>query len=66
VAPNAQFLPGWLLTNTGHVRTDARLATGDPRVFAVGAVRADFGGNLVEAMGEGVSTAEAAARRLVK
>jgi thioredoxin reductase (NADPH) len=36
----------------------------DSRVFAAGAVRAGYGGNLVQALAEGVGAAEAAARRL--
>jgi hypothetical protein len=34
-------------------------------VFAAGAVRADYGGNVVQAMAEGVGAAEAAARLLL-
>jgi thioredoxin reductase (NADPH) len=64
VAPNTGFVPAPLLTATGHIKTSAGFATSDPRVFAVGAVRADYGGNVVEAMAEGVGAAEAAARLL--
>ena len=63
VEPNAGFVPAKLRDESGHVPTGADLATPDPRIFAVGAVRAGFGGNLAEAMAEGVSAAEAAARR---
>jgi thioredoxin reductase (NADPH) len=66
VVPITAFLPGKLLTKSGHVNAGADLATTDPRVFAVGAARADYGGNLVQAMAEGVSAAEAVARALVK
>jgi thioredoxin reductase (NADPH) len=62
--PNTQFVPSSLLTPTGHIRT-SDLATPDPRVFAVGAVRADYGGNVVQAMAEGIGAAEAAAQRLL-
>ena len=65
VAPNTGFVPASLLAATGHIKTGAGFATSDPRVFAVGAVRADYGGNVVEAMAEGVGAAEAAARLLV-
>jgi len=65
VAPNTQFVPPSLLTATGHIRTTAGLATSDARVFAVGAVRADYGGNVVQAMAEGIGAAEAVARPLV-
>jgi thioredoxin reductase (NADPH) len=63
--PNTDFVPASLLTATGHIKTNPDLATTDARVFAVGAVRADYGGNVVQAMAEGVAAAEAAARLLV-
>jgi thioredoxin reductase (NADPH) len=63
--PNTDFAPAALLTATGHIRTTPGFATGDSRVFAVGAVRADYGGNVVQAMAEGVGAAEAATRLLV-
>jgi thioredoxin reductase (NADPH) len=62
VAPNSGFLPQALRTPSGHVATGRDFATADRRVFAVGAVRADYGGYAVEAMAEGVGAAEAAAR----
>jgi thioredoxin reductase (NADPH) len=62
--PNSDFVPAAWRTASGHVHTDAGFATRNARVFAVGAVRAGYGGNLVEAMAEGVGAAEAAARRL--
>jgi thioredoxin reductase (NADPH) len=62
VEPNGRFLPAELRTPSGHVRAGADLATADPRVFAAGAIRPDFGGNAVQAMAEGVGAAEAAAR----
>jgi thioredoxin reductase (NADPH) len=63
--PNTEFAPASLLTETGHIKTTPWFATSDSRVFAVGAVRADYGGNLVQAMAEGVGAAEAAARLLL-
>ena len=63
--PNSEFAPASLLTATRHIKTSAALATCDSRVFAVGAVRADYGGNVVQAMAEGVGAAEAAARLLI-
>jgi thioredoxin reductase (NADPH) len=60
--PNTEFAPPSLLTATGHIKTTPEFATADSRVFAVGAVRADYGGNLVQAMAEGVGAAEAVAR----
>jgi thioredoxin reductase (NADPH) len=62
--PNTLFVPSSLLTPTGHVRT-CDLATSDSRVFAVGAVRADYGGNVVQAMAEGIGAAEAATQMLL-
>jgi len=63
--PNAEFVPAALLTTTGHIRTDLGFATSDARVFAAGAVRATYGGNVVEAMAEGVAAAEAVTRLLL-
>ena len=63
-APNTQFVPASLLVASGHIRTTSGFATSDARVFAVGAARADYGGNILEAMAEGVSAAEGAARSL--
>src|SRR5262249_47352523 len=62
--PNTGFVPASFLTATGHIRTHSGFETSDSRVFAVGAVRADYGGNIVEAMAEGVGAAEAVARSL--
>ncbi|MFC4314554.1 NAD(P)/FAD-dependent oxidoreductase [Steroidobacter flavus] len=62
--PNAQFIPSSLLATTGHIATGPDLSTTDDRVLAVGAVRAGYGGNIVEAMAEGVRAAEAASHRL--
>jgi thioredoxin reductase (NADPH) len=63
--PNTKFVPAAVLTATGHVRTASDLTTSDPRVFAVGAVRADYGGNVMQAMAEGVGAAEAVTRLLL-
>jgi thioredoxin reductase (NADPH) len=64
VAPNTAFVPKSLLDSTGHVATNGGVATSDPRIFAVGAVRPQYGGNIVQAMSEGVTAAEAAVRLL--
>lgn len=63
-APNTQFVPASLLAASGHINTSPGLATSDARVFAVGAARAGYGGNILEAMAEGVSAAESAARSI--
>jgi thioredoxin reductase (NADPH) len=61
-APNTGFVPASLRAATGHLRTQSDFATSDPRVFAVGAVRAGYGGHIVQAMAEGVGAAETVAR----
>jgi thioredoxin reductase (NADPH) len=58
VVPNTEFVPAPLLTATGHIKTGPGLATSDSRVLAIGAVRADYGGNIVQAMAEGVGAAQ--------
>ena len=58
VVPNTEFVPAPLLTATGHIKTGPGLSTSDPRVLAIGAVRADYGGNIVQAMAEGVGAAQ--------
>ncbi|MBW8783342.1 MAG: FAD-dependent oxidoreductase [Novosphingobium sp.] len=60
--PNTRFLPPTLLDADGLVRTNADFASADPRVFTVGAARANYGGHLIQAMAEGVGAAMAAAR----
>jgi thioredoxin reductase (NADPH) len=64
VAPNTGFLPSGLLTNTGHVETAQNFCSAEPRIFAAGAVRKEYGGNILQAMAEGVGAAEAALRQL--
>jgi len=62
--PNAGFVPAAMRAASGHVVAGPDTVTPDPRVFAAGAVRTNYGGNGVEAMAEGVRAAEAAARLL--
>ena len=57
--PSTEFAPRALLTASGHVQTGAHFASANPLIFAVGAARADYGGNVVQAMAEGVGAAEA-------
>jgi thioredoxin reductase (NADPH) len=64
VAPNTECVPSSLQNPTGHISTTPDYASTDPRVFAVGAVRAGYGGNVVQAMAEGIGAAEAAVHRL--
>jgi thioredoxin reductase len=60
VAPNSAFLPKKLRTPTGHIATGRDFATADRRIFAVGAVRSDYGGYVIEAMAEGTNAAQVA------
>lgn len=64
VEPNTAYVPAALRTASGHIQTTPDYASTDPRVFAVGAARANYGGNIVEAMAEGVGAAEAVCRSL--
>src|SRR3546814_1413597 len=41
--PNTDFMPASLLDASGHINTDAQLASADPRLIAIGAVRAGYG-----------------------
>lgn len=64
LAPNAGLLrPEVARDAAGFVVTDAGLETAAPGVFAVGAVRAGYGGRLAQAVGEAASAAERAAAR---
>jgi thioredoxin reductase (NADPH) len=54
VEPNASFLPTAMRDARGYAAPD------DPRIFAVGAVRANYGGQAAQAMAEGIGAAEAA------
>jgi thioredoxin reductase (NADPH) len=64
VTPNSAMVPPALLDERGLVRTGDRTAcsaqSGDPRLFAAGAVRAEYGGTATQAMAEGISAAAAA------
>jgi len=53
VEPNSGFLPPSVRCDaSGRVFTDASLRTSEPAVFAIGAVRAGYTGELVNAAGE--------------
>jgi thioredoxin reductase (NADPH) len=64
VSPNSNFVPESLREAGGCIRIDPHFAAPDCRIFAAGAVRLDYGGNLIQAMAEGVGAAETAARLL--
>ena len=53
VEPNAAFLPATVRRDdSGRVLTDERLRTADPAIFAIGAIRSGFSGELTGAAGE--------------
>ena len=53
VLPNASYLPTSVRRDSsGLVLTDASMRTAEPAIFAVGAVRAGYAGDLVSAAGE--------------
>ena len=58
VEPNTAFLPEAMRLPSGQ------MISSDPRIIAVGAVRAEYGGMAVQAMAEGVGAAIAAHRNL--
>ena len=64
VVPNGRFLPPDLVNAAGLISTGSELASSDPRIFAAGAIRAGYGGNVLQAMAEGVTAATSAARVL--
>ena len=64
LVPNAGLLgPAVARDAGGFVVTDATFETAAPGVFAVGAVRAGYGGRLTQAVAEATSAAERAAAR---
>lgn len=58
--PNSQLLPSDMQDAAGLVLTGEDLATRAPGVFAAGAVRAGYGGQIAQALAEGVSAAQGA------
>ncbi len=55
-SPNTDFLPATVARDEGgYVTTDARLRTSAPLLYAAGAVRAGYCGDLVAAAGEGAA-----------
>jgi thioredoxin reductase (NADPH) len=63
--PSTGFLPTSLLVPSGHIRTHTGFESANARLFAAGAARAGYGGNIVEAMAEGIGSAQAAAAALL-
>lgn len=66
LTPNTGFVPPSLLTASGHVDAGSDLLTRHPGVLAVGAARAAFGGNIVQAIAEGMGAAATAALALAR
>ena len=65
VAPNSGFLPPSVRRDeSGRVLTDASLRTSEPAVFAIGAVRAGYTGELVNAAGEAAAAVATIASEL--
>ena len=60
VTPNTAFLPDAMRSAEGFAQST------DPRIFAIGAVREDYGGQAAQAMAEGIGAAEAAHALLLK
>ncbi|HET7159332.1 MAG TPA: FAD-dependent oxidoreductase [Burkholderiales bacterium] len=67
VEPNAQFLPASVRRDeSGRVLTDAYMRTADPSIFAIGAVRAGYSGELTSAAGEAAVAAATIAGELAR
>jgi thioredoxin reductase (NADPH) len=65
VEPNSTFLPPSIRRDdSGRVITDERMRTADPAIFAIGALRSGFSGELTGAVGEAALAAAAVARDL--
>jgi thioredoxin reductase (NADPH) len=67
VEPNTSFLPPSVRRDeTGHVLTDERMRTAEPSIFAIGAVRSGFSGELTGAAGEAAIAASTVAADLTR
>jgi thioredoxin reductase (NADPH) len=65
VEPNADFLPPSIRRDDhGRVITDERMRTAEPAIFAIGALRSGFSGELTGAAGEAAIAAAAVASDL--
>ena len=65
--PNAAFLPPEITRDSrGHLVTGTDLATSIPGVYAIGAVRAAYGGTIADAMREAAMVATALAGRMAQ
>lgn len=67
VEPNTAFLPASIRRDTsGRVITDERMRTDDPAIFAIGALRSGFSGELTGAAGEAAIAAATIAQDLAR
>ena len=67
VEPNSGFLPSSVRRDdNGRVITDERMRTAEPAVFAIGALRSGFSGELTAAAGEAAVAAAAVAADLAR
>lgn len=60
--PNSGYVPAALRDSDGRIKTEKGLATADGRIFAIGAARRGYGGEIAEAISDGIGAAEAACR----
>lgn len=58
--PNSGFLPAELLDEAGYLETGPDLRTKHHRLFGAGAVRRGYGGQIAQAVGEGISAVKVA------
>jgi thioredoxin reductase (NADPH) len=67
VLPNTEFLPTAIRRDdSGRVITDERMRTAEPSIFAIGALRSGFSGELSAATGEAAIAAAAVAADLAR
>jgi thioredoxin reductase (NADPH) len=67
VLPNTEFLPTAIRRDdSGRIITDERMRTAEPSIFAIGALRSGFSGELTGATGEAAIAAAAAAADLAR
>jgi thioredoxin reductase (NADPH) len=67
VEPNTAYLPTLIRRDdSGRVLTDERMRTAEPSIFAVGALRSGFSGELTGAAGEAAIAAAGAAADLTR
>lgn len=67
VEPNTAYLPAAIRRDdSGRVMTDERMRTADPAIFAIGAVRSGFSGELTGAAGEAAIAAATIAQDLAR